>query len=140
MAAGTARYEGIRCATAHDTGGIGKYLAVKAGAVADEVALAGANARILGVTIEAVTATDAPIQYCYRGVVPWTASGAINRLTSSVPTRIVSAASGKCQALPTSADTYWVVGEMDNSSADATTDGDIVHVKLFETPYPVTVT
>ena len=142
MSAGTERICCVRTGKQTNSGGLGKWLAVVAGTNQNELAKAGANVGILGITLEIVTATDRPQQYCMACgccVLPWTASASIGRLTGGVPTQIITAANGKCAKLPTAPGDYTVVGEMDNDSADASGDGDVVHVKLYGAPLTVTV-
>lgn len=140
MAYGVPRWEEIRSGKNTGASGTGKNLCVKAGTNQGEIATGSDNARILGVTIEEMTTQNRMQEYCCDGVVAVEAHAAINRLTSSAPTRLVAAASGRVKALPSEAATYWVIGEMDNMSAAAAAQGDIVHMLLYEEAQSVTVT
>lgn len=130
--AGVARHEEIR--TGYNTGasGTAKYLCVSAGTNQSEIVTSGAAERILGVTIEEMTTQNRDQQYCCDGVVAVLAGAAINRLTDGFNTMLVTDASGRVIALSAVAGTYWVVGEMDNSSAAAGAANDIVHMLIWE--------
>ena len=130
--AGVARHEEIRTSKITDAAGCAKHLCVGPGTNQSEIAKSGAAERILGVTIEAVSTQYRDQQYCCDGVVAMVAGAAINRLTDDFPTLLVTDASARVVALSAVAGTYWVVGEMDNSSAAAAAAGDIVHMLIWE--------
>lgn len=137
---GGERHLETRCGICDDTGGINKYLAVTPGTVQGHITIAGANEpRISGVTIEDTDAVNIPCKYACRGSVYWQASAAIDRLTSTLPTQIIGAASGQCAKLPTTNGTWYVVGEMDPDSDSAAAGNDIVLVRLYDNPVTVTI-
>jgi len=112
-----------------------KYTAVKPAATQGQVTVAGVGDPIVGVLAEAIDAVSVArqvriIEAIPGAVLPCLAAGDISRQTSSLPTRVVAAASGKVQALPTTVGTHYVLGQMDIDTPASTTDagGDIVHV------------
>jgi len=137
--AGVPRHEEIRVGQITTAGGCDKYLCVGPGTNQQQTVKSGANERILGVTIEDVSTVNRWQQYCCDGVVAVIAGAAINRLTDGFNTQLVTTTLGRVVALSDEAGTYWVVGEMDNSSAAAAAAGDIVHMLLYEEAEAVTV-
>lgn len=112
------------------SGGLAKNLAATWGAAQGECLIGAADRMFLGVAQETVTAANKGIALVTEGEAKFVATDAINRLTSSLPTVVVMADSGKVKALPASAGTYYRVGYMANDSADAGADGDLVTVHI----------
>jgi len=129
MADGILLIERVESATVETSAGIGANLCVAAGAAAGGCKVGTAATHFYGVTTEAYSLGDVA-SIATKGVLEMVAGAAIPRLTSSRPTPVYMAASGKVTVLPEAAGTYYRVGFMHNSSAAAGTDGDIVSVEL----------
>ncbi len=130
MADGIQLTERVESALCETTNGIAAFLAVAAGATAGGIVIGTAAKGNVGVTTEAVTATNAPVNIQSRGIAKVRAAGVIPRLTSNSRTQVVAAASGLVQTLPGTPGTYYRVGWMHHTSAPAATSGDIVSVEL----------
>jgi hypothetical protein len=129
MADGILLIERVETSTIETAGGIAANLCVTAGAAAGACKVGTAALHFYGVTTEAYALNDSA-SIATKGVLEIVAGGVIPRLTSSKPTPVYMAASGKVTALPVAAGTYYRVGYMHNSSAAAGADGDIVSIEI----------
>jgi len=115
-----------RSATIEDAAGIDVNQLLAEGAAVGGVVVCTAAKAPVGVATETQSTQNGVVNIACGGVIPVIASEAIAIPVSGVPVRLVAAAGGKVQKLPSATGTYYQVGWLDFQSPAAGADGDII--------------
>lgn len=127
---GNLREVGVETVVIDTTGGVAYGYCVKQAATAGHVAVGDATHAFAGVCRATQATTGGNVDIGTDGVLPMRAHEAIGRLTSGNPTAVYMAASGRVMLLPGTAGTYYRVGFVHVSSADAAAQDDILYVQI----------